>query len=61
VAWSFRDHLVIVNLSDAPAQGLVEIRVGPMIDLLTGARFERSGERLYVALDAWGTHLLRLE
>ena len=33
----------------------------PCTDLLTGIRFEGTGERLYVALDGWHSHLLRWE
>jgi hypothetical protein len=61
VAWSWPRHLVVVNLSDAPAQGAVEIPPGEwtLTDLLSGARFERSGGELYVALDPWGSHFLQ--
>ena len=61
VAWSFDGHLVVVNLSGAPAQGLVDVPARPCTDLLSGERFEGTGERLYVALDGWGSHLLRFE
>jgi hypothetical protein len=59
LAWSFTGHLVVVNLSDAPAQGTVQLPRGrwTLVDRLTGARYERSGGELYVALDAWGAHV----
>jgi hypothetical protein len=61
VAWRGAEHLVVVNLSDAPAQGVVPIEVdGVLTDLLTDARYERSGESLYVALDPWGAHAFHL-
>jgi hypothetical protein len=71
--WASSDdrHLVVVNLSDAPAQARVRLPwddlAGPMwqlTDRLGGQKFERNGdelavEGLYVGLDAWGVHFLR--
>jgi hypothetical protein len=63
-------HLVVVNLSDAPAQARVHApwdglagRTWTVTDELAGATFERDGdevarEGLYVALDAWASHFL---
>ena len=73
VAWSWSSpvatHLVVVNLSEGRADGLVRppgIDGGPLmiVDGLTGERFERDGDAirrdgLYVALPGWGVHLLR--
>ena len=62
-------HLVVVNLSDRPADGLVRLpAVGDgaltMVDAISGERFERDGgsirrDGLYVSLGGGGTHLLR--
>ena len=69
--WTSPDvsHLVVVNLADAPADGLVRLPSvvgGPlvMVDGLSGEHFERDGEAirrdgLYVALPAGGVHVLR--
>src|SRR3954452_25603328 len=44
VAWACTGHLVVVNLSDGEAWGRVQLAVdGTLTDVLTGARFERSG------------------
>jgi hypothetical protein len=63
-------HLVVVNLSDAPAQARVRVPWGDaggrnwdLADRLGGQHFERSGDEvasdgLYVALDAWAFHFL---
>ena len=61
LAWSFTGHLVVVNLSDAPAQGKVQIPRGrwTLVDLLTGARYERVGGELYVELGAWRAHVFQ--
>jgi hypothetical protein len=72
-AWEYSEqrHLVVVNPSDARADGMVRLPWtelgGPctLVDLLSGARFERDGSKiaadgLYVALDPDGIHLLRL-
>jgi hypothetical protein len=65
--------LVVVNLSDAPAQALVLLdweglaeRSWSLVDLLDDARYRREGDRLaadglYVELQAWGVHLLVTE
>ncbi len=74
VAWGWDGpagrHLVVVNLSDAPAQARVRLpwpglggRRWALADRLGGERFERDGDELaadglYVALDAWGAHFL---
>ncbi len=71
VAWCWPRELVVVNLSDAPAQARVRLswddlagRAWELSDRLGGQRFERAGdelsaEGLYVALDPWGSHFLR--
>jgi len=63
-------HLVLANLSDAPAQARVRLpwgdlaqRTWKLADLLSGRCFERAGdeladEGLYVALDPWESNLL---
>jgi glycosidase len=63
-------ELVVVNLSDAPAQARVWLpwhdlagRGWDLTDRLDGQRFAREGERLandglYVALDPWAFHFL---
>jgi hypothetical protein len=63
VAWCWAEELVVVNLSDAPAQARVHVPwngSGVFADRLSGARFERElgGDGLYVALDPWGAHFL---
>jgi len=75
MAWTWEHpdqrHLVVVNPSDARADGMVRPPwtelAGPctLADLLSGAVFERDGSEiaadgLYVALDPDGIHLLRL-
>jgi hypothetical protein len=76
VAWCWAGtgsrHLVVVNLSDAPATARVRLpwadlaaRSWTLTDRLDGRRFERSGdelagEGLYVGLDPWGFHFLAL-
>ena len=73
VAWTWTSpetsHLVVVNLSDGNADGVVRLPstpLGPlvMVDGVSGEHFERDGEAirrdgLYVALPAGGVHLLR--
>jgi hypothetical protein len=67
-------HLVVVNLSDAPAQGRVHVpwgdelrgRAWRLSDPVAGAAFERDGDELaadglYVELEPWASHVLRLE
>ena len=63
---------VVVNLSDAPAQARVHLpwgdlagRTWELVDRLSGVRFERGGdelasEGLYVGLEPWAFHFLRL-
>jgi Alpha amylase, catalytic domain len=74
VAWCWTRqegrHLVVVNLSDAPAQARVRLpwqdlrsRGWELTDRLDGRRFERDGdaiadEGLYVGLDPWASHFL---
>ena len=72
VAWTWTSpgggHLIVVNLSDGRADGLVRVpEIAPgsvsMTDVLSGEQFERDGptmatDGLYVALDPWGSHLL---
>jgi hypothetical protein len=70
VAWSWRDDkescLIVVNLSDAPAQGQVRPPwndlaggVWPWTDLFTGSVYEISGGRLSVDLPPRGFHILQ--
>ena len=76
MAWTWerpdQRHLVVVNPSDARADGMVRLPWadldGPctLVDLLSGAGFERDGgqmaaDGLYVALDPDGIHLFRLD
>lgn len=74
VAWCWRGagdyHLIVVNLSDYGAQGLIrlpwdELKGGRwrMTDLFTGTIYENSGEEmrdpgLFVDLPPWGFHIL---
>jgi Alpha amylase, catalytic domain len=74
VAWCWSRpaarHLVVVNLSEAPAQAHVRVpwndvagRGWELHDRLGGQSFERDGdelaaEGLYVALEPWGFHFL---
>jgi hypothetical protein len=72
VAWCWPRELVVVNLSDAPAQARVHLpwddlggRAWELRDRLSGAKFERGGdelaaEGLYVGLDPWGFHFLQM-
>jgi Alpha amylase, catalytic domain len=77
VAWCWSTagsrHLVVVNLSDAPAQARVhlpwreDLRAGAwsLSDFITDQSFERDGEGLadeglYVGLEPWGSHFLAL-
>jgi hypothetical protein len=75
VAWCWTHeetgHLIVVNLSDQPAQGRVRIPVPTLAgkswrvtDEFSGTVFEREGNELqqdglYVELDAWGFHVLK--
>ena len=74
VSWCWSNpgerHLVVVNLSDAPAQARVRLPWADLAggqwtlsDRLSGQRFERAGEELasdglYVGLDPWASHFL---
>jgi hypothetical protein len=74
VAWCWRSaddyHLIVVNLSDSAAQGLVLLpwdelkgRTWRMTDLFSQKEYERSGDELcgqglYVDLPPWGYHVL---
>jgi hypothetical protein len=75
MAWTWEHpehrHLVVINPSDARANGIVRLPwtdldgASTLVDLLSGAGFERDGgqmaaDGLYVALDPDGIHLLRL-
>jgi hypothetical protein len=66
-------HLIVINFSDTASQALVHLpwdslrgRIRRLSDSLSGEAFERSGHDmadhgLFVALDPWSWHLLRLE
>ncbi|MFI6096538.1 alpha-amylase family glycosyl hydrolase [Lentzea sp. NPDC051213] len=57
LAWEWARHLVVVNFSDRPAQGLIPVdRPGRCTDLLDGTVYEGISPR-YVALGPWGCHL----
>jgi Alpha amylase, catalytic domain len=70
VAWGWPRELVVVNLSDAPAQARVRPpwdglagRAWTLTDRLSGERFDRAGDELasdglFVALGAWETYFL---
>jgi Alpha amylase, catalytic domain len=70
VAWGWPRELVVVNLSDAPAQARVHLPWGDLggrdwtlTDRLSGARFDRAGDELasdglYVALAPWEAYFL---
>ena len=75
LAWSWSGtgagpHLVVVNFSAEPAQGLVRLertdlrgRSWTLTDLIDGRVFERNGDELagqglFVDLPPWGCHLL---
>jgi hypothetical protein len=70
VAWSWRNEkeswLIIVNLSDAPAQGQVrpawnDPTGGLWTDLFTGNVHEIKSGELSVDLPAWGFHVLKCD
>ena len=62
IAWSFTDHLVVVNFGATDAWGRVQAAVaGELTDLLTGAVYERSGPELQVGLGPWGAHVFSLQ
>ncbi|GIE91234.1 alpha-amylase [Actinoplanes regularis] len=70
LAWAWDSAIVVINYSDHPVQGIVELnrpelagRAWRLTDRLDGRVFERSGselaaEGLYVDLSPWGTHVL---
>ena len=61
VAWAWERHLVVVNLSDAPAEAIVHHGWSGrhrFLDRLSGAEYDREGPELYVDLAPWGSHLL---
>jgi hypothetical protein len=74
LAWQWTNevarHVVVVNLSGEPADGLVRLAGTAgygwtLTDLLDGAVYERAGDELeagglYVRLAAWGQHLFRI-
>jgi len=64
LAWSWTAaggarHVVVVNFSDRPAQGLLPVELRRYTDLLDGMVYEQSDDLnpLYVALPPWGCHL----
>ena len=75
VAWTWlkddERYLIIVNLSDSPAQARVQVRWADagggkwqLLDALSGATFERNGDEmlspgLYVELGPWNYHFFR--
>ncbi len=73
LAWAWDTAIMVINYSDHPAQGIVELnrpelagRAWRLTDRLDGRVFERSGselatEGLYVDLSPWGTHVLTCE
>jgi len=77
IAWSWikdKDrYLIVVNLSDNPAQGHVQVpwdelrgSTWRLVDVLSGNTYERSGDEmrdpgLYVDLKPWNCHFLRLQ
>jgi hypothetical protein len=75
VAWCWRGperHVVVVNLSDQPAQGLVELPWDDLqghrwrlSELVGDVQYERdgaelAGQGLFVALDGWRWHLVAI-
>jgi hypothetical protein len=76
LAWAWTDgevrNLVVINFSDAPAQGRVRVpwtdlggRTWTLLDVLEGATFERDGTQmmsdgLYVDRPAWASHVFRI-
>ncbi|MFC4502827.1 MULTISPECIES: alpha-amylase [Streptomyces] len=77
LAWTWTDtdarHLVVVNHSDRPAQARLPLpwdelrgREHRLTDVLTDRTYDRDGDELtdpglFVSLDAWDTHVLRVE
>ncbi|MDX8029117.1 alpha-amylase family glycosyl hydrolase [Lentzea sp. BCCO 10_0856] len=52
-------HVVVVNYSDRPAQGLLPVELHRYTDLLDGMVYEHEDDLspLFVALEPWGCHL----
>ncbi|MGW0584833.1 alpha-amylase, partial [Streptomyces sp. NPDC002920] len=77
LAWTWTDtdarHLVVVNHSDRPAQARLPLpwdelrgREHRLTDVLTDRTYDRDGDELtdpglFVSLDAWDTHVLRVD
>lgn len=62
LAWSWTAaggsrHVVVVNFSGQPAQGLLPVEVGRCTDLLDGKVYDQDLNALFVALEPWGCHL----
>jgi hypothetical protein len=60
--WTVADgarHVVVVNFSDQPAQGLLPVELHRYTDLLDGMVYEQEDDLspLYVELGPWGCHL----
>ena len=60
--WTAADgtrHVVVVNYSGQPAQGLLPVELHRYTDLLDGMVYEQEDDLspLYVALEPWGCHL----
>jgi Alpha amylase, catalytic domain len=76
IAWTWNKdgdrYLIVVNLSDSAAQALIRVACDALrgkqwrlTDQLSGAEYERCGDEmlspgLYVDLQPWGCHFLRL-
>ena len=72
-SWAHGDerYLIVVNLSDRPAQGHIHVPWGDaagtswkLTDLLSGAFYEQDGDELqsrglYVSLGRWSYHLFQ--
>jgi hypothetical protein len=66
-------YLIVINFSDNAAQGRVQVdgvelggKTWRLVDTLSGEAYERGGNEmqnpgLYVELNSWGCHFLRLE
>jgi len=72
VAWRWHRHLVVVNFSGQPADGLVQLdarfegRSWELVDVLDGGSYVRDGDELaarglYVRLPPFGAHVFRFE
>ncbi|MDX3661637.1 alpha-amylase [Streptomyces sp. ID05-26A] len=62
LAWSWTAaggsrHVVVVNFSGRPAQGLLPVEAERCTDLLDGKEYEQDLNALFVALEPWGCHL----